>query len=129
MTQLDVYVRTPSSETLLSAGPWGGQGWSTTYFSPTVASMQGSLRSSILVALNFSADTPLTVDFYAWNGTTLVGSEKGIYSGGGYTQWTWGTADQVSSPVPEPTTMVAGALLLLPFGMSTLRMLRRSKTP
>jgi hypothetical protein len=25
----------------------------------------------------------------------------------------------------EPTTMVAGALLLLPFGASTLRMLRR----
>ena len=30
--------------------------------------------------------------------------------------------------VPEPTTMVAGALLLLPFGMSTLRMLRKSRT-
>ena len=35
--------------------------------------------------------------------------------------------DQLSNitPVPEPTTMVAGALLLLPFGASTLRMLRR----
>jgi hypothetical protein len=32
------------------------------------------------------------------------------------------------SAVPEPTTMVAGALLLLPFGMSTLRMLRKSRT-
>jgi len=28
--------------------------------------------------------------------------------------------------VPEPTTMIAGALLLLPFGVSTLRMLRRN---
>lgn len=27
--------------------------------------------------------------------------------------------------VPEPTTMVAGALLLLPFGASTLRVFRR----
>jgi hypothetical protein len=27
--------------------------------------------------------------------------------------------------VPEPTTMIAGALLLLPFGASTLRVLRR----
>jgi len=27
--------------------------------------------------------------------------------------------------VPEPTTMIAGALLLLPFGMSTMRALRR----
>ena len=32
------------------------------------------------------------------------------------------------APVPEPTTMVAGALLLLPFGMSTLRMLRKNHT-
>lgn len=29
------------------------------------------------------------------------------------------------TPVPEPTTLVAGALLLLPFGMSTLRRLRK----
>jgi hypothetical protein len=28
-------------------------------------------------------------------------------------------------PVPEPTTMIAGALLLLPFGASTLRILRK----
>jgi|ERR1035438_3449382 hypothetical protein len=30
--------------------------------------------------------------------------------------------------VPEPTTMIAGALLLLPFGASTLRMLRKNRT-
>jgi hypothetical protein len=29
--------------------------------------------------------------------------------------------------VPEPTTMIAGALLLLPFGASTLRVLRRNR--
>jgi hypothetical protein len=29
------------------------------------------------------------------------------------------------TPVPEPTTVVAGALLLLPFGASTLRILRK----
>ena len=32
------------------------------------------------------------------------------------------------APVPEPTTMIAGALLLLPFGMSTLRFLRKNRT-
>jgi hypothetical protein len=32
------------------------------------------------------------------------------------------------SPVPEPTTMIAGALLLLPFGASTLRFVRRNRT-
>lgn len=30
--------------------------------------------------------------------------------------------------VPEPSTVVAGALLLLPFGVSTLRILRKNKT-
>jgi hypothetical protein len=30
-----------------------------------------------------------------------------------------------AAPVPEPTTLIAGALLLLPFGASTLRILRR----
>ena len=29
--------------------------------------------------------------------------------------------------VPEPTTMIAGAMLLLPFGASTLRVLRRNR--
>jgi hypothetical protein len=38
------------------------------------------------------------------------------------------TAPQTGgSPVPEPTTMLAGALLLLPFGVSTLRVLRKSR--
>jgi hypothetical protein len=31
----------------------------------------------------------------------------------------------VTQLVPEPTTMIAGALLLLPFGASTLRVLRK----
>jgi hypothetical protein len=34
--------------------------------------------------------------------------------------------DQVV-PVPEPTTIIAGALLLLPLGASTLRILRRNR--
>jgi hypothetical protein len=32
------------------------------------------------------------------------------------------------APVPEPSTVLAGALLLLPFGVSTLRKLRNSRT-
>jgi hypothetical protein len=34
----------------------------------------------------------------------------------------------VATPVPEPTTMIAGALLLLPFAASTLRMIRKNRT-
>jgi hypothetical protein len=44
----------------------------------------------------------------------------------------WDKASDVNvqvfgTPVPEPTTMIAGALLLLPFGASTLRILRKSR--
>ena len=39
-----------------------------------------------------------------------------------------GVMDLTATPVPEPTTMIAGALLLLPFGASTLRMLRKTRT-
>jgi hypothetical protein len=35
------------------------------------------------------------------------------------------TFDFEAVPVPEPTTMIAGALLLLPFGAGVLRVLRR----
>jgi len=31
-------------------------------------------------------------------------------------------------PIPEPTTMLAGALLLLPFGFSTIRFFRKQRT-
>jgi hypothetical protein len=36
--------------------------------------------------------------------------------------------DQLVIVVPEPTTMIAAALLLLPFGASTLRILRKTRT-
>ena len=32
-----------------------------------------------------------------------------------------------AAPIPEPTTMIAGGLLLLPFGASTIRFLRRQR--
>ncbi len=67
------------------------------------------------------------------SGFTLVGDriiENTAYAltfptatyGGGF-----GPNAQLSA-VPEPTTMIAGALLLLPFGASTLRMLRKNRT-
>jgi hypothetical protein len=34
----------------------------------------------------------------------------------------------VGPTVPEPTTIIAGALLLLPFGASALRILRKTQT-
>lgn len=39
----------------------------------------------------------------------------------------YGTMTVTFSPVPEASTVVAGALLLLPFGLSTARSLRRNR--
>ena len=39
-----------------------------------------------------------------------------------------GSATVTFEPVPEPTTFIAGALLLLPFGASTVRILRKRQT-
>jgi len=36
--------------------------------------------------------------------------------------------DNLYTAVPEPTTMIAGALLLLPFGASTFRFFRKNRT-
>ncbi len=38
-----------------------------------------------------------------------------------------GLLQNATSSVPEPSTIAAGALLLLPFGVSTVRMLRKSR--
>ena len=64
-------------------------------------------------------------------GITLLVGEDGNYINNGYVDGVTingTTYDFELTPVPEPTTMVAGAMLLLPFGASTLRMLRRKQT-
>jgi hypothetical protein len=48
--------------------------------------------------------------------------------GGGIGQVSVSSVQQSFHQVPEPPTMIAGALLLLPFGASTLRILRRRQT-
>jgi len=52
------------------------------------------------------------------NGTSIIPASANIESI---------TVSGVSA-VPEPTTVIAGALLLLPFGASTLRVLRKNRT-
>ena len=57
--------------------------------------------------------------------TLLEFNKVTFTSGGGGTDTQWWIMDNFEYAVPEPTTMIAGALLLLPFGASTLRILRR----
>ena len=57
----------------------------------------------------------------------MANSISGLTITGQY--WIQGyTGSDMVTVVPEPTTMIAGALLLLPFGASTLRILRKKKT-
>ena len=54
--------------------------------------------------------------------------------GGGYAEstdgdWHIGVLDSltITQVIPEPTTLIAGAMLLLPFGLSTLRILGKTR--
>ena len=65
------------------------------------------------------------------NDTTILNNANGAY---GVVALDLGTPGQPAQdqlavvPVPEPTTVIAGALLLLPFGASALRILRKTRT-
>ena len=62
----------------------------------------------------------------------LWGNGNGTYTLYGWTPDTGYSPTAVGAatltPVPEPTTMLAGALLLLPFGASTIRIIRNRRT-
>lgn len=75
---------------------------------------------------HFITDTETAM---GWNDQTIIGDANGAYGvvvlnltdkQGNYYQSQLGM-------VPEPSTVVAGALLLLPFGVSTVRILRKSR--
>jgi hypothetical protein len=67
-----------------------------------------------------SYSTPVSGDPYgpyiSWADVLDQSSIGGSIQGNGY-----------FGAVPEPTTIFGGALLLLPFGASTLRLLRRNR--
>jgi len=72
------------------------------------------------------------IDFYAWDGVTLRDSARGTWDAQTVVKYGWSFVNIPdgslhTTPVPEPTTMIAGALLLLPFGASMLRTLRKNR--
>jgi len=81
----------------------------------TTSGDYGSFTQFNNIALNQAVNT---ITFEVWNPSWPSFNPTGLIVAG--------TANV--TPVPEPTTVVAGALLLLPFGMSTLRMLRKRRT-
>jgi len=95
-----------------------------------------NLGSSVVTFNNLGGALSLG-SYDIWNyyyGGGLGATLNGMYTTGpGNPNWPWplpvfgaGTFSAVSA-VPEPTTLIAGALLLLPFGASTLRILRRRR--
>ena len=96
-------------------------GW-TSSFTPSVASISGSTTTFLPFTVKFQGlptdIPPVILDISVFDGATLVG-EKVLE---------WNQAGKEFDVVPEPTTMIAGALLLLPFGASTLRILRKRQT-
>jgi len=109
-------------------------GWSIISSEPTSSGLgyvlaQGPGLSSLQFDVLFLGNVtdPLTFDFHAWNGLTSVEAARLSWDGGTWTITTTGDCVRPIPPVPEPTTMIAGALLLLPFGVSTLRILRKKR--
>jgi choice-of-anchor C domain-containing protein len=63
----------------------------------------------------------------SWALTIASGSSLLAFEDKSETAYGAAIANVSVTAVPEPTTMIAGALLLLPFGVSTFRMLRKNR--
>jgi hypothetical protein len=76
-----------------------------------------------------TAEITVPADHLALAAATVVVVEKDIFftSDSPLDTVSLSILKQSFHTVPEPTTMLAGALLLLPFGASTLRILRRNR--
>ena len=107
----------------------GNQGF---YGEPTLANIQSG---SITWSAYTSGGSSTPINYANMNILGIV-----LSTGSGWAAGFTGMVDNVninSAPgnvqfdlesVPEPTTMIAGALLLLPFGASTIRILRKNRT-
>jgi hypothetical protein len=123
-----VYTLTISGGVIATAelnGDWGSSVYLGYGKSSTSIPYGGALSSPSLVNLfggNPGVGGTLGVGTYYFlvgTSSTQVGlSTASLIDGGSQ------SGISIAVPVPEPTTMIAGAMLLVPFGMSTLRSLR-----
>jgi hypothetical protein len=107
--------------------------WEVLYDTGSQGTISSSLSSGNFRARNF--DTGTMTDAAAY-----VADVNAARTGGwNFTQYTDTWLDPVNNcsqgliwnnttPVPEPTTLIAGALLFLPFGASTLRFVRKNRS-
>jgi hypothetical protein len=110
-------------------------GWTSSYNTPTRIAADGSDLMQLFWTINFNAPSGAAVwDFNVYENKTIEASYRLFYGTAGGANdagsgWRYDILDlsQAPTPVPEPTTMIAGALLLLPFGASTLRIVRKNR--
>jgi len=110
----------------------GLPGWTGTLLNSTLTYASGPADGSDrTIGLSFTDPPPsggVVVDiFELYNGIVLPDQAWQWYDlPSGPPDSDWGLiSSSALVPVPEPTTLIAGALLLLPLGASTLRILRR----
>lgn len=118
------------SKTLTGNLSWGqihslsaGQGGVEDSLVINLADLAYSGANANLMALAAGKVGNLNLTFQFSGGSPNLSS---IYNGGtGVTVGSYSGAVSGSTVVPEPATVVAGALLLLPFGVSALRIMRK----
>ncbi|MGA9450684.1 MAG: hypothetical protein WBW41_04980 [Verrucomicrobiia bacterium] len=99
------------------------EGWSSTLSADyKTATISGAPTTDLNFYGTFAGavSNPLSLTFYTYDGSQLVDETLMNWSGSSGPGWTSTTV-----PVTEPTTVIAGALLLLPFGASMFRILRK----
>lgn len=114
-------------------------GWASTYNSPNLIAAAGTSTADLYLTVKFPDVNPVPVvwDFWVYdNGVAKAGYQlyyggtlgTGTYDSGD--GWSYNILDNSTAPmipVPEATTVIAGALLLLPFGASAVRILRKQR--
>jgi hypothetical protein len=109
--------------------------WSGTLVNSTYTYVAGPASSANQnVTLSFAGTAPaggVVVDIFALYQGNVVPNQAwqwlDLPNGPPTSGWQLIPESTYNTVVPEPTTMLAGALLLLPFGASTVRILRKSR--
>jgi hypothetical protein len=127
----------------LSLGGFGALAAQVGYITTAVAAATGSVAGTAIPS-DATRATTVHWDFVGFLGGPPLGPASGTYSDilvVNTAATTWGVSNgsvqdtlaqnlAILAPlaaVPEPTTVIAGALLLLPLGASTIRILRRNR--
>jgi hypothetical protein len=98
----------------------------------TVGANQATLESGVLTLQDYlpnGGTTPAGIPTGGISDFIVVNTTATVWAGSyGQLQDGFSSEGQILAPVPEPTTIVAGALMLLPLGIGAVRALRKDRT-